>query len=176
MPTLISFKPNTALRLNRLKNLALVMLLVGSLALTVANQSVLSRITHEVSTVKALALVLLICEVAFVAGALLMMASLGVKFEERTRIHAWWKHLKYARREIKTMATQALTSKLFGFGFWLNFAGAVGTSLVLAVTVIKFAPVVGWGLLVVIIVDLIATFAWRIPVHMYRKARMKTHD
>jgi hypothetical protein len=173
MSSSTSLKSFPALTANRLKNLILVLLVVGSLAFTLSNRSVYEHIAHQAQTIRLLGIILLVCEICFVAGALIMMASLGVQLEEGTRLKRWWGHLKYARQEFKTVASQALTSRLFGFGFWLNFAGALGTSLVLAFTVLTVAPATGIGLLIVIGVDLVATFAWRVPLHYLRRSKIK---
>jgi hypothetical protein len=68
------------------------------------------------------------------------------------------------------LAGKLLVSRWFMAGFWLNFLGAVGTSLVLIVGVVYLVPKAGWGLLVVVGLDLLATFGWRIPlVSKHRK-------
>jgi hypothetical protein len=62
---------------------------------------------------------------------------------------------------------------VFGAGFWLNFLGAVGTSLLLIYSVMKYVPFAGWGLLVLLVLDLAATFGWRVPLQLARQRHRK---
>jgi hypothetical protein len=155
----------------RLKSLALTALVGFSVLWTVLDWSRFDLIKERARELAWLGSGLLISEVCFIAGALVMTVSLGVEVAGNNRVHGWWKKLRYARREVKSMAQEAVASRLFGFGFWLNFVGAVGTSILLALSVIKFIPLAGWGLLVLVIIDLVATFSWRIPVHIARRSR-----
>jgi hypothetical protein len=121
-----------------------------------------------------LALGLGVTELLFVAGALLMALTAGNELFEGWTKHSAWKKVGLARKNYKALAHSLAVSPLFSAGFWLNFAGAVGTSLILILAVFKFVPVAGWGLLILLIIDLAATFGWRLPLHK-RRMQLRNH-
>jgi hypothetical protein len=143
-------------------------LILFSLVYTAYSWSHFSDIKERLAAIPAFGGALVLTEVSFIAGALLMAAAIGESFEGISgRKHLWAKAM-YARKHTKRLAEQFLESRLFGLGFWLNFIGAVGTTAILAVGVVTVLPVGSWALLLVLLVDLLATFSWRIPLQMTR--------
>jgi hypothetical protein len=123
---------------------------------------------EKLGQVSGLGAIMFMSELAFTVGAIIMLVSLGEDFPWR-KIHLWPSHVMRARRDLKLFANEAIQSKLFGFGFWLNFVGAVLTSLILFGGILVLLPVQAWGLLVIVIIDLLATFGWRVPLHIKRR-------
>ncbi len=123
----------------------------------------------RLQTVGKLGATLLVTEALFTLGAVLMGASVGLEVVGTSRLHRAFHTFKQSRVRVRQIANEILESRIFAFGFWMNFAGAVGTSLVLISVVIGYVPTAGWGLLLLLILDLLATFAWRVPLHVKRR-------
>jgi hypothetical protein len=150
--------------------IAALALLIGlSLGWIIYDWSDFSLLKERAQGVVALGVGLAVTEACFILGALFMAASVGIQIAESNRVHGWIRHMRYVRREVKTIAHQTGESRLFGVGFWLNFIGAVGTSTLLVAAVFYYLPVAGWWLLIALLADLVVTFGWRIPVHLARR-------
>lgn len=153
----------------------LTALVITSIALIAIDWAHMREITHHLSSVTWIGICLLITEAFFVIGALLMAISAGENLSEFKRLRHWPRRLSELRNSARHFAEKMILSRTFTIGFWLNFIGAVGTSLILIGAVIAFTPYTGFGILIVIIIDLIATFGWRIPLELTRRRAHRQH-
>jgi hypothetical protein len=159
---------------SKIRTIATTALVVLSLIWIIYDWAHLNQLNVRAGNFVHLATWLAVTEACFIVGAILMAASLGVGVvREQGRIRDWLKHLHHVRRQSKSLASTLIDSKIFALGFWLNFLGAVGSSLVLVAFVLHVSPLTGSGLLFVLLVDLAASFGWRIPLHLKRRAHMK---
>ncbi|HEY0965024.1 MAG TPA: hypothetical protein VGE13_00915 [Candidatus Saccharimonadales bacterium] len=97
-------------------------------------------------------------EVLFIGGLAMMAASMGVKFRNPLRL----------RRELKSLLAATTTTKMFWFGFWINAAGAVASSIVLGAGILMALPPSSWGVLSLVVVDITATVVirgWVVRAH-----------
>lgn len=154
------------------KNWLIIAIAVLSIAYTLYDWSQLKEIQKEISNIAYLGGALLFTEACFIIGALIMAATITEVVAELKQ-KSWLRRLQYVRTHVRQLAHSFLKSKVFGFGFWLNFTGAVGTTVILAVGVIMVLPVGSWLLLVLLAIDLIATLGWRVPVQLQRRNIMK---
>lgn len=157
----------------RIRLILVFVIVVASLVATIYDWARVGDILGRLSEIGWLGAVLIATEACFIIGALLMAVSAGESIAHVRHPRHWWAHMRYLRQEVKTIAGRMLSSRLFAIGFWLNFAGAVGTSLVLVFGVIHFLPHTGWGLLILIVIDLVATFGWRLPLEYHRRKARK---
>jgi len=93
----------------------------------------------------------IVTEVLFVSGLLIMALSLGIRIRNPLKL----------RREIKSVLSASTASKTFWAGFWVNAVGAVGTGLLACAGIISVFPVTSWGLMYLPLIDLVATVAIR---------------
>ncbi len=162
-------KPNKPFSIAPQIRLSLLTLVaVFSIGWTIYDWARLDELKSRVEGIAYLGVSLMLSEAFFIVGAILMLLAIG---EELPTLHftKWLHHLRFVKREIKTIASSAIQSRLFGIGFWMNFTGAVLTSLILVFGVVKLLPIQAWGILLILAIDLIATFGWRIPLHISRK-------
>ena len=160
---------------SRLSSVFITVLIAVSFLWPLLNWREFEAIRHNFVGIGYISAALIISEVAFVVGAVLMLGAVGTEFTGRNKFHVFIKKYRASRKSLKEVAAQAITSPAFSIGFWLNFAGAVATSLILAFGIIRFLPAVGYGLLIIVTLDLIATFAWRRPLHNARKRLNEKH-
>jgi hypothetical protein len=160
---------------SRVKASASILLAVLSLVWIIYDWSSEGLLAARAHALVAAGLYLVITETCFIVGAIIMAATLGVGVAtEGHRFKRWYRHIRYVRSEAKHLALSLVENHWFAVGFWLNFFGAVGTSLILIGVVTADAPFAGWGLLVLLVLDLAATFGWRIPLHMKRRAHLRS--
>jgi hypothetical protein len=160
---------------SKIRTIGTVVLVALSLIWILFDVTRLNALTTQASKIAYIAAGLLITETLFIIGAILMAASLGISAASQGHLlKKWYEHARHVRKQAKSLAGSIIDSKLFAMGFWMNFVGAVGTSLLLVILVLRFAPVAGSGLLIVLLIDLAATFGLRIPLHLKRKAHMKS--
>jgi hypothetical protein len=150
----------------RYKTAAVSTIVLSSFALTLLSAP---KSDLRLQAVGKFGVALIITEALFTLGALLMATSVGLEVAGANRLHRVYRILRQSRARARQMATEILESKLFALGFWMNFAGAVGTSVILISVVASFVPTTGWGLLLLLFLDLLATFLWRVPLHIKRK-------
>lgn len=94
-------------------------------------------------------------EVAFVAGAIMMAASVKEKISNPLKI----------RQRLPEIAKKAHDSKLFTAGFWTNTVGAVGDFAVISAGMIAKMPVESYPMLAIPLLDLSVTVAVRRAIH-----------
>lgn len=116
---------------------------------------------------------LLLSETSFIIGALLMAISAGENISHYRRLRHIPRGIVDLRRNVRFFAEKILVSKLFAIGFWMNFAGAVATSGLLIAGLSTVAPLASAGIITVIIIDLIATFGWRVPLEVARRKAVR---
>lgn len=116
---------------------------------------------------------LLVSELSFIIGALLMAISAGENISHYRRLRHIPHGIVELRRNARFFAQKILVSKLFAVGFWMNFAGAVATSGLLIAGLSTVAPLASAGIITVIIIDLIATFGWRVPLEVARRKAVR---
>jgi hypothetical protein len=156
---------------------AMALLISTTVAWTIHDWAYFRLIKEKADEVVAIGASLVVTELCFILGALLMAASLGINaFGGARGSRAIARHVKHVRSQVKTIIMQTGQSRLFGVGFWLNFFGAVGTSFLLVLATFYYIPVAGWWLLGFLIIDVIATFGLRIPVHLARKKIKKANQ
>lgn len=90
-------------------------------------------------------------EVAFAAGAAMMLGAIGSKVGNPLKV----------KERIPEIAERANNSALFKTGFWLNATGAVGDFGVISAGVLKEMPVSSYPLLSLTLLDLAGTIAVR---------------
>lgn len=144
-----------------LKKWAIRLIILASLVWTAYNWSGLAEIKDELSRVVIIMVILLICEVCFVSGAILMLVGAGNTFRG---VSGWIKGIKEARQNARLIAEHISTSRVFRVGFNLNWVGAVGTGVVLFGGVLLILPITSWGLAVLPFLDIVASFGWRCPI------------
>jgi hypothetical protein len=145
-------------------------LAVASIIYTIYDWSYFDSLKNHLSAVALLGAGLVFTEFCFIAGGLIMALALGETLIASGR---WWRRLHQVRRQVRRLASQAIQSPLFGFGFWLNFLGAVGTSVILMYGVVAFLPRGSWLVLGALLLDLIATFGWRVPLEVSRRRKLR---
>lgn len=99
-----------------------------------------------------------VSEVLFTIGLVVMATSIGVKIRNPFKL----------RRELKRVLLASTATWVFWVGFWINASGAVGTMLLLGAGILVALPMTSWGLLWVPVVDLAATIAirqWALRAH-----------
>jgi hypothetical protein len=148
----------------------MALLISTTVAWTIHDWAYFRLIKEKADEVVAIGAGLVVTELCFIIGALLMAASLGIQaFGGARGSRGIVRHVRHVRAQVRHIITQTGQSRLFGIGFWLNFFGAVGTSFLLVLATFYYIPIAGWWLLGFLIIDLIATFGLRIPVHIARK-------
>lgn len=161
--------------LKRLKKPLIISLIIASIVLTVYDWTNIKDVHSYLWSAGVVGIGIVIAEVLFIAGVVFMAISAGESFPSIKKIHKWPGHFSALRGDTRSFAENLLTSRLFAIGFWMNFVGAVGTSTILVFAILKFAPYTGIGVLAVIIVDLVATFGWRIPLEIARQREVRRH-
>jgi uncharacterized membrane protein len=149
-------------------------LIVASIVLVIFDWNNIQTIKDRLDEVVWMGISLLVTEALFIVGAVLMAVSAGESLSDFKRLHHWPRKLNEFKKNARQFAERLIVSRLFTIGFWINFAGAVGTSVILIVAVVKFAPYTGIGVLTIIAIDLITTFGWRIPLELARR-RVQKH-
>lgn len=90
-------------------------------------------------------------ETLFISGIAIMAAAIGLKIRNPLKL----------RRELKNVLLAGFRSKLFWVGFWINAAGAIGTTALIGVGILTVLPAKSWGLIVLVITDLSSTVVLR---------------
>ena len=139
-----------------------------SLVLAATSWAHVSHLKHSLAGLAVYGIGLVLTEICFTAGAVIMATVIAAELSTELAGH-WVNRIAHARRNLRRHAVAAVGSRWFGFGFWLNFAGAVGTSLLLIAGVFSVVRWAGIGLALLLALDLVATFAWRVPVHLSRR-------
>lgn len=132
-------------------------------------------IRHELGKLVWAAPSLLVTEALFIVGACMMAVSVGENLAEFRHPRQWYKGIMMVRSHTRSYAEKLIISPRFSFGFWCNFVGAAGTSIILIVGLWTVAPVTSAGLVAIIVLDLIATFGWRIPLEIARRKVRASH-
>lgn len=118
---------------------------------------------------------LVVTEALFIVGAFAMAVSVGENLAEFRHPRYWCKGVMTVREQVKIYVETLIISPLFSFGFWCNFAGAVGTSAILIIGLLMVAPMASAGLVILVVLDLVATFGWRIPLEIARRKVRVNH-
>ncbi len=130
---------------------ALILLVIGSLLSIFLTP--LSRVKQEVtSNLPWVAAGTILTETMFIVGLGIMAWEAE---EELGRNPLLW------RKRIHKVINHLVTTKAFWVGFWVNAAGALGTAIIVGLSVILTFPVQSWGLLWVPALDLAATITIR---------------
>lgn len=150
----------------KIRSLLVWTIVLASVAWTIYNWSGLTQIKEELDKVAAFAILLLLTEICFVIGAIMVAAGLGKSIFRGTGYNpiAWLKAIGKLRGEYHSFAERINTSTSFRIGFNLNWIGAVGTGLVLAIGILVVLPATAWGLLILPALDIAASFGWRTPI------------
>lgn len=90
-------------------------------------------------------------EALFIIGLLVMATSLGLRIHNPFQL----------RKQMKSILQEAVASRMFWNGFWINAVGACGSSLLLCIGIFSALPVTSWGLVYLPIADLATTIAIR---------------
>lgn len=162
---------------SRLHRVAILAIVTASLGWTIYNWDGLSRIRDELGTVVVFAVLLVLTEICFIVGGVLLAAGLGASGLGRTdrNVMAWVRSLRQLRREYHGSAERISTSTSFRVGFDLNWFGAVGSGVVAFVGIVVVLPPTAWGLLVLPALDVAASFGWRIPISRKLKQLRSVH-
>ena len=120
-----------------------------------------SGLTHSLGRY---ALALLIAEIAFISGMILMFFSVNLKsFGEKKRISDF--SINKIRQNYPEIARATVDRSRWRFGFFLNWFGAIASTMVLSLAVIFLTPIKSWGLLIPFTLDLVATCGLRYPIY-----------
>jgi hypothetical protein len=141
-------------------------IVVASIIWTAYDWNGLSSIKTRLGALVAVVISLILSECLFLLGACLVAVAVGKHVfadcgGKPIRIAA---AIRRVRRSYKSLASTALSSRLFRLGFNLNWIGAAATGLILALGILLALPVHAWGLLLLPILDIAATFGWRMPI------------
>ncbi|MGB3023839.1 MAG: hypothetical protein WBB39_03475 [Candidatus Saccharimonadales bacterium] len=147
----------------------LTILVIVSIGLTVINWQLSGDLRSRMVEIVWVAPALFVTEALFVVGAIMMAVSAGENLAEYRHPRHWHRGVMTIRRQTRQFAEKLVISTLFTVGFWCNFAGAVGTSLILIIGLALIAPLTSLGVTLIIVIDLIATFGWRIPLEIARR-------
>ena len=93
-----------------------------------------------------------VSEVLFIGGIIVMALAVG---------HDLGLNPVKWRGQLKSVIQKVTEDRVFWVGFWVNFAGAVGTTLVIATLVVLVLPWQGWGIAAIGSLDLVVTVALR---------------
>lgn len=151
---------------HKIRKLLVWLIVAGSVAWTIYNWSGLTQIKEELDKVAIFAIMLVLTEICFVIGATMVAAGLGKSIFAGTGYNplAWLKAIGRLRGEYHSFAERINTSTSFRIGFNLNWFGAVGTGVVALVGILVVLPATAWGLLVLPVLDIAASFGWRAPI------------
>jgi hypothetical protein len=133
----------------------------ASLVWTIYNWSGLTEIKHKLGGAIVVVAALLVSETCFLVGTVIMFVSAGSRLFGGDGIFV---NVFEARRNTKFFATQVTTSTPFRIGFNLNWIGAVLTGLTLLLGILFLLPTTSWGLVILPVLDIVASFGWRIPI------------
>lgn len=154
-----------ALRVPSAKHVLAASIVIASVAWTATDWNGLNGATAQLGNVAALAVLIGLSEVCFVAGAVLIATGIGGTLGRKgdgvvSRIAG----ARRARPDLGLIAAQVEANRLVRVGFYLNLAGALGTAVFVGVGVLVFLPRTAWGLALLALFDVIATFGARAPV------------
>lgn len=109
----------------------------------------------ELSRLPTFATLLLISEILFILGILLM--ALSIEHDLGPNPLKWRKQLKHLVKNMRT-------DKRFWVGFWMNMIGALGTGVIVFIGIILVLPIQSWGILWLPIADITITLLLRATV------------
>lgn len=148
------------------KKWAVRIIVIASLMWTVANWSALTEIKDELDEAIIFVILFAFSEVCFIVGALLVAVGTGKTIFADTgknplnRLRA----ILRVRSTYRKFVADAPRSGAVRFGFHLNWFGALATGVFAAVGIIVVLPMTSWGLLVLPLLDIVATIGWRAPI------------
>lgn len=148
----------------------------SSVVLTILNWSNVTHLLDRLDDVPVVLLMLAITEILFVAGLALMALAAGRGlFSGGSRNPI--KVIRNWKATLDEMGSKASSSRLGWFGFYANFAGALGTGLVVLVGGALLLPATAWPFVVwVALLDLVATFGRCLPLRQaMRSADRRVH-
>ena len=152
----------------------LVIVVLVSIALTIVNWNTMSEARQRLSSIVWTGPALLMTELMFIVGAVMMAMSAGEELSTYRHPRHWHHGIRALRQNTRRFAENLIISPLFEIGFWLNFVGAIGTSVIIIAGLIIVAPYTGLGITIIVFIDLIATFGWRVPLEIARR-KVKKH-
>ncbi len=161
--------------LKKHKNSFLLLIAVASVGLMVIDIIFFHDLKSHLSQIVWTSGALAVTETLFIVGALIMALSLGERIEHFRSIKTWHHGIRYIRLHARQFGEQLIVSPTFTLGFWVNFVGAVGSSVILIIGLLSVAPYTSLGILTVIVIDLVATFGWRIPIEIARRRLRHAH-
>lgn len=139
---------------------------VLALAWTILNWSGLKQIKDEMDKVPIFVGLLIACEICFDIGLLLLAASAGQKIfggSGKSPV-GWFQSFRGMRKKLRELLYQDSTTNLYRWGLYMNWFGAATvTGVIPIIAVVTLLPARNWGLLVLPMLDLGATFMLRIP-------------
>lgn len=166
------------------KKWAVWLVVIASIAWTVYNWSGVVEIKNHLESLAVFALLFAFSEACFVIGALMVAIGGGkVVFAGTGKNPLKWALAVWrVRTAYRKLAEVAPSSRLVRIGFHLNWLGAVLTGVFLAAGIILVLPMTSWGLLVLPLLDILASFGWRYPIekrlddssgYRFRSARLE---
>ena len=146
----------------RVRSVAVRVVVIASLVWTVVAWRSIPNPAEKLATLPFFAAALAIGEICFVGGAVRVATSVGAWVKSND--DRWWVQLRRVRKDFRSLVGASTATRRFRVGFVLNWCGAVISGLLGLVAVVVFLPPTGWGLVLVPVLDLVATFAWRSAV------------
>lgn len=111
-----------------------------------------------------------VSEALFVLGLVFMAASLPSAARPTSQATSAGAVMKLRSRTNDLLGACA-DNRVWRAGFYLNWAGAIASAMMLMATVFVLMPSAAWGLVLVLSLDLVATFGLRTPLHRTMRER-----
>lgn len=163
----------------RIKRYLIWGIVLASVAWTIIRWDSLSEVKGKVGQVAVFGVLMLINEVIFISGLLLITASLGRHVFAGTGWNPvrWVKALLGVRVKATELLHSIADSRMFRVGFMLNWIGAVGTGLIPTVGIFVVLPYTTWGIAVLPMLDVVASIGIRAPIEAkIKQARVHNQE
>ncbi len=144
----------------------------ASLVWTILDWQSLSKVQDRLGSLIWITVAIIASEVLFITGAILVALSMGRHIFAGAGANPlrWIAAIRSLRATYRDLSQRVGNSPLFIWGFRMNWVGAASTGIVLALGIVIVLPVNAWGLLVFPMLDLAATFGWRVLIAMRIRA------
>jgi hypothetical protein len=115
------------------------------------------------ASVRILVVALGVSEVLFIGGVILMASAVSTIRQRLTP-----RGIVSLRGYVRDLLGVAHKNSAWSVGFYTNWVGAVGSTLTLLVALLVLTPPAAWGVGLLLVLDLAATFGIRWPAYTAR--------
>lgn len=156
-------KPSAA---RRIKRWAIAIIVLTSVVWTAVRWDSLAEVKEKVGQVAIFGGLMLINEVFFTSGLIMIAGSLGRHIFAGAGANPinWVRALWGIRAKTTELLHSIADSRMFRVGFTLNWIGAVGTGLIPTVGIVVLLPYTAWGIAVLPLIDVVASIGIRAPI------------